>query len=119
MPASIPADALVGQWGLAAYHQEAARARTEKAAKAQCNKPYVITKGPNGGVIMHLADNPTPQELVLKGGPGGKNYVGPPGEIGISDREIIFSDNQMMILQWMDPEIVGRYGTMIYVRCRR
>jgi len=119
MPASIPADTLVGQWGLAAYHQEAARARTEKAAKAQCKQPYVITKGPNGGVIMHLADSPTPQELVLKGGPGGKNYVGPPGELSLSDREIIFSDSQMMILQWMDPEIAGRYGTMIYVRCRR
>jgi hypothetical protein len=22
-----------------------------------------------------------------------------------------------MVLRWMDPEIQGRYGTMVYVRC--
>ena len=23
----------------------------------------------------------------------------------------------MLILRWMDPEVQGRYGTMVYVRC--
>ncbi len=22
-----------------------------------------------------------------------------------------------MILRWMDPEVQGRYGTMVYIRC--
>src|SRR5262249_50315693 len=71
LPARIPARDLVGRWGFAAYHNEADRARIETAARGQCNQPYVISAGPNGGVIMHLADQAQPQELRLKGGPGG------------------------------------------------
>ena len=52
------------------------RMRTMKEARGQCNKPYVITKGPTGGVMMYLADQSEPQELVLKGAQGGKTYVG-------------------------------------------
>ena len=33
LPASIPAQDLVGRWGLAAFHNEADRARTEAAAR--------------------------------------------------------------------------------------
>ena len=35
LPASIPAQDLVGRWGLAAYHNEADRGRTEAAAIAR------------------------------------------------------------------------------------
>jgi hypothetical protein len=31
---------------------------------------------------MHLADEATPQDLLLKGSPSGKNYIGPPGPAG-------------------------------------
>jgi len=117
LPATIPADQLVGRWGVASYHQEAARARTVAAAKTQCKQPYVITKGSTGGLMMHVADSATLQELVLKGSQSGKNYVGPPGEISTADREIVSVNNQMLVLRWMDPEIAGRYGTMVYVRC--
>ena len=55
---SVSAVALVGKWGLASYHKDADRARTMKEASAQCNKPYVINQGPNGGVMMYLADQP-------------------------------------------------------------
>jgi hypothetical protein len=51
--AGVSADQFVGGWGLASYHRDADRARTEKEAKAQCNRPYVIAKGPNGGLMMH------------------------------------------------------------------
>jgi len=70
-PASIASDALVGRWGLAAYHRESDRPRTEGEAKRQCNNPYVITRGATGGVIMHLADQAEPMELFLKGAPAG------------------------------------------------
>src|SRR5438128_9615018 len=67
MPATIRADEIVGRWGLASYQNPNDRARTEKMARDQCKQPYVITAGGSGGVIMHLADQPTPQELRLKG----------------------------------------------------
>jgi hypothetical protein len=117
IPATIVADQIVGQWGVAAYHQEAAKKRTETIARSECKLPYVIKKGPAGGVIMHLADNPTPAELFLKGGPGGKNFIGPAGELSASDREVVSISANMFSLRWMDPEIAGRYGIMIYARC--
>ena len=119
MPATIKADEIVGRWGLASYQNPADRARTEAAAKGQCKQPYVIGAGTSGGVIMHLADQSQPTELLLKGGPDGKNYVGPPDEPagGQRDREIVSFDGRVLILRWMDQEVVGRYGTSVYVRC--
>jgi len=117
-PASIPADALVGTWGLAAYHRDSDRPRTEAEAKRQCNNPYVIKKGPNGGVIMHLADVPEPQELVLKGGPGGASFLGPAGPAGLpEDREVFSVSPNSFSVKWVSPENSTRYGMMIYVRC--
>ncbi|MBV8754905.1 MAG: hypothetical protein JO328_18780 [Hyphomicrobiales bacterium] len=119
LPASIPARDLVGRWGYASYHKEADRPRTEAAARGQCGQPYVIGAGPSGGVLMHLADEAQQQELQLKGGPGGKNYVGPSGAPAgdPKDREIVSFDGRVLVLRWVDPEVAGRYGTGIYVRC--
>ncbi len=119
LPASIPAQDLVGRWGLAAYHKDEDRARTEAAARGQCRQPYNITRGPTGGVIMHLADQAQPTELSLKGGPDGKNYIGP-GEDpagGARDREIVAFDGRVLITRFTDAEVAGRYGTSVYVRC--
>jgi hypothetical protein len=67
---------------------------------------------------MHLADEPQPQELQLKGAPGGRNFVGPPGPAGGErDREILSLDGSVMVTKFVDPDANGRYGTMIYVRC--
>jgi hypothetical protein len=119
MPPTFPAQNLVGRWGLTAYHNEADRERTIAAAANQCRNPYVITMGPTGGVMMHLADQSTPSELALKGAPGGKNYIGPKDAPPAStqDREVVSFDGRVLILRWMDPEVQGRYGTMVYVRC--
>ena len=101
MPATIRADEIVGRWGLASYQNPADRARTEAAAKAQCKQPYVIGAGTSGGVIMHLADQATPQELRLKGSPSGKNYIGPPGPAGgEQDREIVSFDGRVLITRF-------------------
>ena len=88
------------------------------AAANQCKQPYVITLGPNGGVMMHLADQAKPEELRLKGAPGGKTYIGPEGGPGgAQDREVISFDGRVLILRWVDSEVQGRYGSMVYVRC--
>ncbi len=119
MPSSIPPQDLVGRWGLAAYHKDEDRARTEAAAANQCRQPYIITAGPTGGVMMHLADQSTPTELRLKGAPGNKTFIGPaedpPG--GQQDREVVGFDGRVLALRWIDTEVQGRYGTMVYVRC--
>jgi hypothetical protein len=118
MPASIRPEEIVGRWGYGAYHKEEDRARTEAAARGQCGQPVVINRGPGGGVMMYLADSAQLQELHLKGSPSGKNYVGPPGPGGgMQDREFVAFDGRAMVLRWMDPEIAGRYGTGVYVRC--
>src|ERR1019366_4947627 len=94
------------------------RSRIEVAAAGQCKQPYVITLGPTGGVMMHLADQAKAEELRLKGAPGNKTYIGPEGEpAGAQDREVIAFDGRVLILRWMDSEVQGRYGTMVYVRC--
>jgi hypothetical protein len=118
MPATIRADEIVGRWGLASYQNPADRARTEAAAKAQCKQPYVIGAGTSGGVVMHLADQATPQELRLKGSPSGKNYIGPPGPVGgEQDREIVSFDGRVLITRFTDKDAAVRYGNMVYVRC--
>ncbi len=118
MPATIRADEIVGKWGLASFQNPNDRARTEAAAKAQCKQPYVIGAGTSGGVIMHLADQATPQELRLKGSPGGKNYIGPSGPAGgEQDREIVSFDGRVLITRFIDKDAATRYGNMVYVRC--
>ncbi len=119
LPSSFPPQDIVGRWGLAAYHKDEDRARTEVAASNQCRQPYIITLGPTGGVMMHLADQSTPTELRLKGAPGNRNYIGPAGDPPGSqqDREVVGFDGRVLALRYIDSEVHGRYGTMVYVRC--
>jgi hypothetical protein len=118
MPASIRSDELVGRWGLASYMNPNDRVRTENAARGQCKQPYIIGAGATGGVIMHLADEATPQELRLKGSPSGKNYIGPPGPAGgEKDREIVSFDGRILVTRFLDKDAATRYGNMVYVRC--
>ena len=118
VPATIRSDELVGKWGLAAYHNPADRVRTEKQAQATCKQPYVIGAGTSGGVVMHLADQATPQELRIKGSQSGKNYIGPAGPPGgEQDREILSFDGRVLITRFVDKDAGTRYGDMVYVRC--
>jgi hypothetical protein len=118
VPPSVHAEEIVGRWGLASYHRDQDRARTEVAAKSQCTQPYKIDLSPSGGVMMLGHDNPQVQEMNLKGSAQGKTYVGPGSEpAGTDDREIASFDGRVMILKWVDPEVAGRYGNMVLVRC--
>ncbi len=122
-PANLPSkytpEELVGRWGYTSFQNAADRVRTERAARGQCRQPYVISKGPSGGVMMHLADQSQQSEQPLKGSPDGKNYIGPPGEPagGPQDREILSFDGRVLITRYVDPDAGKRYGNMIHVRC--
>jgi hypothetical protein len=118
IPSQYRPEEVVGRWGYGAFHNEGDFARTAAAARGQCGQPVEITRGANGGVMMYLADSAQLQELQLKGSNNGKNYIGPPGNAGgPQDREIVSFDGRTMVLRWMDPEVAGRYGTGVYVRC--
>jgi hypothetical protein len=118
LPPAFGPEAIVGRWGYAAYHNEADRTRIEAAAKSSCNQPYVISRGPSGGVMMYLADQSQLTELRLKGAPGNKTYIGPDGPPGDTrDREVLTFDGRVLVLRWLDPEVAGRYGTAVFVRC--
>ena len=114
----IASEDLVGRWGFTSYHRETDRTRTLTAARALCRSPYTISRGPSGGVMMHLPDQPQPTELRAKAGADGKPYLGPDGPAPDAlDREIVAFDGRVLTLRWVDPEVAGRYGTSVYVRC--
>jgi hypothetical protein len=116
-PGISPGD-LVGRWGFASYHKEADRTRTVTQARGHCNQPYTIGRGPAGGALMHLADQKEAVELYTKAGADGRRYLGPEGPApGDDDREIVSFDGRVLTLRWMNPEIAGRYGISVYVRC--
>ena len=114
------ADALTGSWGLAAYFRESDAASVTSAAAAACSAPYIIAKGPSGGVMLHRPDETRPSEHLIKSGWGGKSYLSPAGESGDAmDREIVSFDGNRLVLRWLAASVAGRYGTMVFVRCRK
>lgn len=117
-PAGLTRDALIGRWGIASFHTEKDRKRTETEAKAQCGQPYTIAKGPGDGVMMHVADDPKAYELRLKAGAGGKTYVGfeaPAGDP--QDRELLSVKPRELVMRFVDADAHRRYGTFVYIRC--
>jgi hypothetical protein len=117
--ASFTRERLIGRWGIASFHVDKDRPRTEREARSQCGQPYTIARGPTDGVMMHVADDSKLHELRLKGDGAGRTYVGfeaPPGHP--QDREILSSTNDLMTMRFVDPDANRRYGTFVYVRCR-
>jgi hypothetical protein len=103
---------------MAAFHRPEDRARIEVQAKSQCTQPYVISASGGGSVKMYGHDKSDLQEMTTKGTVEGRTYVGPPGDpAGVDDREIVSFDGRVLVLKWVDPEVAGRYGTMVLVRC--
>ncbi|MBM6582208.1 hypothetical protein ILT44_18555 [Microvirga sp. BT689] len=118
-PTDFARERLIGRWGVASFHDEKDRRRTESEARAQCGQAYAITKGPTDGIMMHVADDPKRYELRLKGDAAGRTYLGfeaPPGDP--QDREILSSTADLMTMRFVDPDANRRYGTFVYVRCR-
>jgi len=118
LPSKYAPEEMIGRWGYTSYQNEADKARTITIARGQCKNPYVIARGPSGGVMMHLADQKQPSELRLKGSSDGRNYIGPEGDAGNpQDREILSFDGRVLITRYVDPDSANRYGNMVYVRC--
>jgi hypothetical protein len=118
VPSKYSPEELVGRWGYTSFQNEADRQRTVNTARGLCRNPYVIARGPSGGVMMHLADQRQPSELRLKGSSDGKNYIGPDGPAGgEQDREIVSFDGRVLIARYVDPDAANRYGNQVYVRC--
>ena len=40
-----------------------------------------------------------------------------PRRAGQRDREIVSFDGRVLVTRFVDPEVSGRYGTSVYVRC--
>lgn len=114
---SIAAEEIVGRWGIAAFHRPEDQPRTEAAARGQCSQPYIINRG-SEGVAMLGHDNPQVQDMMIKASADGRTYIGPgPEPGGADDREVASFDGRVLVLKWVDPEVAGRYGTMVLVRC--
>jgi hypothetical protein len=116
-PPSLAAEQIVGRWGIASFHKPEDRVRTEAAARSQCTQPYIINRS-STGVAMLGHDSPQVQDMVIKASLEGRTYIGPGPEAGgADDREVVSFDGRVLILKWVDPEVAGRYGTMVLVRC--
>lgn len=114
---SIAAEDIVGRWGIASFHKPQDQPRTEAAARGQCNQPYIINRS-SDGVAMLGHDNPQVQDMLIKASAEGRTFIGPGPEAGSADdREVVQFDGRVLVLKWVDPEIAGRYGTMVLVRC--
>jgi hypothetical protein len=117
-PPSLRAEEIVGRWGVASYHNDKDRPRTEVQAREGCSQPYPIERSPSGGVLMFGHDNPAKQDMAIKGSYENKTYIGPgPTPAGADDREVLSFSGSVLILKWVDPEVAGRYGNMVLVRC--
>jgi len=113
---TIRSEQLVGRWSYGAYYDEKDRARTQAAAKGMCSRPVTISRGPNGGLIMPMV-NQGQAELSIKGAPGGKNFIGPPGEAGgEKDSEIVSFDGNTLITRTVASDGTG-HANSVYVRC--
>ncbi len=117
---AFDAGELAGRWGLASYFREADAAKVAAAAAAQCGAPYIIARGPNGGAMLHRPDETTASEHVVRKSWSGKTSIGPTSDTsGARDREVVSYDGNRLVLRWLDASVAGRYGTMVFVRCRR
>ncbi len=114
---SLAAEDIVGRWGIASFHKPEDQPRTEAAARSQCTQPYIINRS-SDGVAMLGHDNPQVQDMMIKASADGRTYIGPgPEPGGADDREVASFDGRTLVLKWVDPEVAGRYGTMVLVRC--
>ena len=71
-PVVVDIALLPGKWGLASYREDKDIPRTTKRGEVRLRQSLPDRgKGPGGGVMMHLADQAQPTEVVLKRQPAG------------------------------------------------
>ena len=121
--AAVPASAqtvddLVGRWGVASYWNKEDAAKAPGWARQSCGHPYVIEKNEAGNLMMFVADGEK-REVALKGKkltPTEKKL--PEGPAKMHVRTITaFEPGKSFELTWENKGLVGRYGTVVYVKC--
>ena len=108
-------DDLVGQWGVAAYWNEADAAKVTAQAKSFCNKPYTIARGANGGAMMFEPFDGKPKEVRIQSG----QIVAADGSDSRTTKTITSWNGATLVFNYVDEEAKRKYGNMVFVRCRR
>ena len=118
IPASIRSSEVVGRWGYAAYHKPEDRPRTETAARGQCNHPYVMVEDAEARADRTRVRE-VPRADVRLDASVLRDRLQLDWTLSFErlDREIASFDGRVMVLRFTDPEVAGRYGTGVYVRC--
>ncbi len=106
---------LVGRWGVAAYFAEKDAAATRASAASACGQPYTITRGKGGNPVMYSAFTGKPVEVTVQG----DKIVNADGGDPNNTKTIVSADGGSMLLRYVSDEATLRYGTMVFVRCRR
>ncbi len=106
---------LIGRWGVASYFAEKDAAATRTSAASACGQPYNIGRGRSGHPIMYSAFSGKPMEVVVQG----DEIVNADGGDALDTRRILAADGSSMTLRYVSEEAAQRYGTMIFIRCRK
>jgi hypothetical protein len=112
---SLKTDDLVGRWGVAAYWNESDAAKVTAQAKGFCSKPYVISKGKNGGAMMFEAFEGKPKEVLVQSG----QIIPVDGSSKNTTKVIQSWNGSTLVMNYTDDEAKRRYGNMVFVRCGR
>jgi hypothetical protein len=105
---------LVGRWGVAAYWNAADAAKIQGAARSACSQPYVITRGPGGGVMMFESFEGRPREMQVRG----NQIVASSGDAR-QTKDITSWNGSMLVFNYVDEEAKRKYGNMVFVKCGR
>jgi hypothetical protein len=105
---------LVGRWGVAAYWNISDAQPTTQRARAACNQPYVITRGPKGGAVMFEPFDGKRREMVISG----RQIMAAEGADNRTTKTIQSWDGQVMVFTYDDDEAKRKYGNMVFARCR-
>jgi hypothetical protein len=105
-------DDLVGRWGVAAYWNESDAANVIQQARSFCSKPYVISKGRNGGAMMFEAFHGRPQEVRISG-----RQISPMDGSTQTSKTISRWDGRVLVFSYDEAEAKRRYGNMVFVKC--
>jgi hypothetical protein len=115
----VTSQAFIGRWGFVSYWNEQDQRRAVAQARAECGQPYVVTGGPNGGVMLHGADAVQANEMVLTTAEG-RTFLVPqenPELRNRNSREVVVLEPNLFVTRFVDESSHSRYGLKVYARC--
>ena len=82
-----------------------------------------LTSSPRGNPVASSRSSrttPSRRKCSSKGLRAARiSWVRPALPETLQDREIVSSDNNTVVMRWVDPEVAHRYGTMVLARCEK